>query len=242
MPRALPPVPAVRAGFNLNERHSDLSPGPLAVLRMVVSRVTDPAPHLAACEALVRGGAHLALGRDCTNLAGSAIAYEAAKYVTRLRLQDGAEYVAKREETLNARFLAGVLMLGDGLLLDATLRGQLGAGESGSPHGAWAWYTQRMLDDHPALFPGGKPPTSWPGAAIVLSGIVSGVSFQLDEWYRPIDYESAPEEQTKRAYGPGLVAWMWGRALEAAVLPAARHASWTRRRAAVVAAVWADEE
>jgi hypothetical protein len=296
--------PFRHAGFDLNERADMYSAPPLGALGMAFSPGRDAAHHIAACHALVQGGAHAAFGAYPTSLPSGSVASAAAMAVTNLRLDGGDGFEAGRERALNIAFMAGAVMLNDGLLVDAVLRSQLGrdrdsesdgAGHagfggsrsssgssrgsvgSGSPRdsvgsasprdsmgsvsprggggagfvqrgsatttnprmlmGSWGWHPERVLERHPEHVPGGKVPASWPGACMLLTALVNGVIQTIEDWYRIRgDEMSYPEDgYAKRAWGPGLVAWMWGRALEAAIAPAARQASWTRRRAAVVA-------
>jgi hypothetical protein len=224
------------AGLNMNQVAEYSLASPLAALAWVW-RFDDPSPYLAAAQALVRAGAHPASGSGCETLACCALATKVTEGITKQFLRAPHTYVVERE-----RMLRLPLVLGAGVVLDATLRNQLGRGPEGSPMGAWGWQLDRMDYDHGASIPGGHLPTSWPGAALTLLGIAAGVRHEMDIFYHYGDYEAPPEDQSMRALGPGIVAWVWGRMLEGAVIPAARYASWRRRRAAVVTAVMAEGE
>jgi hypothetical protein len=227
------------AGFNLNTQRWSGSERPVGLLRQVAVEAADPTPFLQTCEVLVRGGAHVAMSQDPTDMCAPGALYEVSTIITHQRLHSLEEYHREREAAWRADLLEGALKLHDGLLLNATLRNQLGRGDQYSPLGSWAAYVDRMVSDHPTAVPGVMPP-SWPGAALMLSAVITGVTYRMDKWYEPEDYQPRGPEPL-RVEIPSLVAWIWGRALPL-VVSTARHASWRRRRAAVVAAKWGAEE
>jgi hypothetical protein len=202
----------------------------------------DATPFLTAAQALVRAGAHPAFGLRSRTPACGALAASQANAAMGERLMGMERFVAKRESALRLPLALGTLQLGDGVVLDATLRNQLGRGPEGSPMGAWGWELDRIHSYYGSSLPGGHVPASWPGAALTLMNIAAGVGQALNLHYTPGDNEMPVDPQPDRAFGPGVVAWVWGRMLEGAVIPAARYASWRRRRAAVVAAVMAEGE
>lgn len=191
-----------------------------------------------AAEILIAAGAHPLMGRDCNNVAAAAVLRAVSERITGLLPVN--QYEAERESWFRSAVIKGAMSLGDGMLLDATLRGSLGRGAADSPLGAWAWYAQRITDDGRAFMPCEHPP-SWPGAALLLSAITSAVTFKMDEFYRPADYEPAPDPQPLREHTPRVIAWLWARTLPI-VRGVAADTTWGRRRAAVCAVALAEEE
>jgi len=144
-----------------------------------------------------------------------------------------------------AKLFSASLSLGDGVLLDTTLRTTLGRGDAKSPVGAWMDTVDGMFRDHEVIMPCAKF-TSWPGLSLLVAAIAGGCIARMHEESRPSSREwadpdreevSVDNNETRR-----MIHSIWQKSVGLAI-PVIAFATWRRRCAAVVCAhqVQADE-